>query len=286
MAGAGGRRVGARAAHSPHRAEPAGRRHRRRVAPARGQARRPGQVAGRGRHQARRGQQHRPGVRRQVGARRLHGRAGRNQQPHGEPVPLQEAQLRPRRRPGAGRAGRHGRVGAGGECQQPLRQPRRVAGGRQEEAAGLCVVRQRHRRPSGGREPARDDRGAQLLHVPYKGGGPAIDRHARRAGRFLISSLVSALPLIKDRKLRALAVPGRRETRRCPTCRPSSRAASRASSTTPSTVSWCPQDAGEHRAHDEHRDQSRAGRAPMCGPTWRRAASMCAPERPKPSTPS
>jgi len=48
--------------------------------------------------------------------------------------------------------------------------------------------------------------GAQLLHVPYKGGGPAMTDMLGGQVDFYISSLVSALPLIKDHKLRALAV--------------------------------------------------------------------------------
>ncbi len=48
--------------------------------------------------------------------------------------------------------------------------------------------------------------GASLLHVPYKGGGPAMTDMLGGQVDFYISSLVSALPLIKDKKLRALAV--------------------------------------------------------------------------------
>lgn len=48
--------------------------------------------------------------------------------------------------------------------------------------------------------------GANVLHVPYKGGGPAMTDMLGGQVDFYISSLVSALPLIKDHKLRALAV--------------------------------------------------------------------------------
>jgi len=48
--------------------------------------------------------------------------------------------------------------------------------------------------------------GANVLHIPYKGGGPAMTDLLGGQVDFYISSLVSALPLIKDRKLRALAV--------------------------------------------------------------------------------
>jgi tripartite-type tricarboxylate transporter receptor subunit TctC len=55
--------------------------------------------------------------------------------------------------------------------------------------------------------------GAKLLHVPYKGGGPAMADMLGGQVDFYISSLVSALPLIKDHKLRALAVTsGTRDT--------------------------------------------------------------------------
>ncbi|WP_265645778.1 Bug family tripartite tricarboxylate transporter substrate binding protein [Verminephrobacter aporrectodeae] len=55
-------------------------------------------------------------------------------------------------------------------------------------------------------EQLRVTTGASLLHVPYKGGGPAMTDMLGGQVDFYISSLVSALPLIKDRKLRALAV--------------------------------------------------------------------------------
>jgi tripartite-type tricarboxylate transporter receptor subunit TctC len=48
--------------------------------------------------------------------------------------------------------------------------------------------------------------GADLLHVPYKGGGPAMTDLLGGQVDFYFSSLVSALPLIKTHKLRALAV--------------------------------------------------------------------------------
>ena len=48
--------------------------------------------------------------------------------------------------------------------------------------------------------------GANLLHVPYKGGGPAMADMLGGQVDFYISSLVSALPLVKSGKLRALAV--------------------------------------------------------------------------------
>ncbi|MCZ2495246.1 tripartite tricarboxylate transporter substrate binding protein [Xylophilus sp. Kf1] len=55
-------------------------------------------------------------------------------------------------------------------------------------------------------ENLRVARGARVLHVPYKGGGPAIADTLGGQVDFYISSLVSAVPLIKERKLRALAV--------------------------------------------------------------------------------
>jgi len=48
--------------------------------------------------------------------------------------------------------------------------------------------------------------GADLLHVPYKGGGPAMTDLLGGQVDFYFSSLVSALPMIKAQKLRALAV--------------------------------------------------------------------------------
>lgn len=55
-------------------------------------------------------------------------------------------------------------------------------------------------------ESLRVTAGANVLHIPYKGGGPAMTDLLGGQVDFYISSLVSALPLIKDRKLRALAV--------------------------------------------------------------------------------
>ena len=49
-------------------------------------------------------------------------------------------------------------------------------------------------------------KGVKLLHVPYKGGGPAMADMLGGQVDFYISSLVSAVPLLKDHKLRALAV--------------------------------------------------------------------------------
>jgi len=55
-------------------------------------------------------------------------------------------------------------------------------------------------------ENLRVTRGVSLLHVPYKGGGPAMADMLGGQVDFYVSSLVSAVPLIKDGKLRALAV--------------------------------------------------------------------------------
>ncbi len=55
-------------------------------------------------------------------------------------------------------------------------------------------------------ESLRMKNGARMLHVPYKGGGPAMGDVLGGQVDFYISSLVSAVPLIKDHKLRALAV--------------------------------------------------------------------------------
>lgn len=55
-------------------------------------------------------------------------------------------------------------------------------------------------------ENLRVTKGVSLLHVPYKGGGPAMADMLGGQVDFYISSLVSAVPLIRDHKLRALAV--------------------------------------------------------------------------------
>ncbi|MEH3086691.1 MAG: tripartite tricarboxylate transporter substrate binding protein [Xylophilus ampelinus] len=47
---------------------------------------------------------------------------------------------------------------------------------------------------------------SRLLHVPYKGGGPAMADMLGGQVDFYIASLVSAVPLIRDGRLRALAV--------------------------------------------------------------------------------
>lgn len=54
--------------------------------------------------------------------------------------------------------------------------------------------------------------GVDLLHVPYKGGGPALIATAGDQAHVCLYSLIQALPLIRAGKLRALATSGERRS--------------------------------------------------------------------------
>ena len=58
--------------------------------------------------------------------------------------------------------------------------------------------------------------GAKLLHVPYKGAGPAITGVLMGETNMMFATMVSILPQVKSGKLRALAVTGARRSAAAP----------------------------------------------------------------------
>jgi tripartite-type tricarboxylate transporter receptor subunit TctC len=58
--------------------------------------------------------------------------------------------------------------------------------------------------------------GAKLLHVPYKGAGPAITGVLSAETDIMFATMVSILPQVKSGKLRALAVTGARRSPAAP----------------------------------------------------------------------
>jgi tripartite-type tricarboxylate transporter receptor subunit TctC len=68
--------------------------------------------------------------------------------------------------------------------------------------------------------------GIDVLHVPFKGTPEALTDVIGGRNDWFFAPLSSALPLIKDGKLQALAVSTSSARPRCPTCRPRSKPAS------------------------------------------------------------
>src|SRR6185436_15404253 len=58
--------------------------------------------------------------------------------------------------------------------------------------------------------------GAKLLHVPYKGAGPAITGVLSAETDMMFATMVSILPQVKSGKLRGLAVTGARRSSAAP----------------------------------------------------------------------
>ena len=61
--------------------------------------------------------------------------------------------------------------------------------------------------------------GIDVVHVPYKGGAPALADLVAGQLTFMIENVPGTLPLVKSGKLRALAITSRIARRSCPTCR-------------------------------------------------------------------
>ena len=62
--------------------------------------------------------------------------------------------------------------------------------------------------------------GTRLVHVPYKGAGPATADTVAGHIQLRFSAIPPAVPHVKAGRLRALAVPARSGSTCCPTCRP------------------------------------------------------------------
>ena len=70
--------------------------------------------------------------------------------------------------------------------------------------------------------------GTDIVHIPYKGGAPAIADLIAGNVQLMFESTNSIAPHVKAGRVRALAVTGERRSAACPTSRPSSRPACRA----------------------------------------------------------
>ena len=76
-----------------------------------------------------------------------------------------------------------------------------------------------------GAELFRLDAKVNLLHVPFRGGGPALVDVLGGHNKIMFSSLVQAVPHIKTGRLRALGTGGKERVRHWPRCRRSRRPA-------------------------------------------------------------
>jgi tripartite-type tricarboxylate transporter receptor subunit TctC len=83
--------------------------------------------------------------------------------------------------------------------------------------------------------------GVDIVHIPYKGSAPSFQDLLGGRVSFTCDSLVQALPYVRDGRLKALAVLGRRAPL-LPTCRPWRRRCPATSS--PTGSAWC----SRHRA--------------------------------------
>ena len=81
--------------------------------------------------------------------------------------------------------------------------------------------------PALGAELFKLEAGVEILHVPFKGGGPAMIDVVGGHTKVMFSSLVQTTPHIKTGKLRALGVGSKERARCCRTCRRSPRPACR-----------------------------------------------------------
>ena len=62
--------------------------------------------------------------------------------------------------------------------------------------------------------------GTQIMHIPYKGTGPALNDLLGGQVSMSFTDIPTALPHIKAGKLRAIGQPARSARTRCPTCPP------------------------------------------------------------------
>jgi tripartite-type tricarboxylate transporter receptor subunit TctC len=89
------------------------------------------------------------------------------------------------------------------------------AGQGEAGADRLCVVRQRFG-AAPGRRAVRAAAGVSLVHVPYKGGGPALNDVMGGQVPLFFANVASSLGHIQGGKLRPLAVTSRRRARALP----------------------------------------------------------------------
>ena len=61
--------------------------------------------------------------------------------------------------------------------------------------------------------------GTDMVHIPYKGAGPALNDGIAGVYQVSLWTPLAAAPYVKSGKLRALAVTGRSGRNPCPTCR-------------------------------------------------------------------
>ena len=78
-----------------------------------------------------------------------------------------------------------------------------------------------------------------LVHVPFNGGGPAVEATVGNHTPISFGAMAPAVPLIKNGDLRALAVTGKTRSPTLPTSRPWRRPASPKSRAPPGPPSWC-----------------------------------------------
>ena len=100
--------------------------------------------------------------------------------------------------------------------------------------------------------------GINMVHVPYKGGAPALADLMAGQLTFMIENVPGTLPLVKSGKLRALAITSRIARRSCPICRRWPRPACRATRWSDGTAS----SSQGHAACDRDPARRRAGESP------------------------
>ena len=167
----------------------------------------------------RRGRQHRHPPDRQERARRLHAGARRHRHARHQSDTLRQCRQRPAQGFRPGRPHRHQRPRRLRAPSLPVRSiPDLIALAKEEPGhADLRFGRDRQRHPSRQRRSRRLRR-HQADHVPYKAVRRA-DRSDRRPCRDLFSSLPPTVALVKEGKVRALALTGANADRSSRTCR-------------------------------------------------------------------
>ena len=82
--------------------------------------------------------------------------------------------------------------------------------------------------------------GARYVHVPYRSGAQMVTSIMQGEAQFGIAALASAMPFLRDNRVRAVAVMGTERFPPSPTCRPSRSSACRASSAAAGSCSSAP----------------------------------------------
>ena len=218
------------APHQADRALPRRRRHGHHCPRSREQGGHPAGLDARGRQQAGFRRQPRRGCGRQGGARRLHARAGPDQQPGDQSHPLRQAALQPGEGPDAGRPGRQCAAGPRGRDRFALQDAGRRGRGRQGQARRpqLRQFRQRHGGAPGDRAVP-EDGGRQADARAVQGRGARRDRPDRRPDPAVHVLDPDAHRPHQNGKMRAIAVTSDKRADDLPRCRPSPSPATRAS---------------------------------------------------------